>query len=69
MKKKQLENEVFVIQALGASRLRLVAPASFPNSPTRLVEDPGNVPQQSNIIENRSNKDKLQVYLATEILF
>lgn len=50
MKKKQLENEVFVIQALGASRLRLVAPASFPNSPTRLVEDPGNVPQQSNMI-------------------
>lgn len=69
MKKKKLENEVFVIQALGASRLRLVAPATLPNSPTRLVEDPGNVPQQSNIIENRSNKDKLQVYLATEILF
>ena len=44
MKKKKLENEVFVIQALGASRLRLVAPATFPNSPTRLVEDPGNVP-------------------------
>lgn len=69
VKKKKLENKVFVIQALGASRLRLVAPATFRNSPTRLVEDQGNVPQQSNIIENRSNKNKLQVYLAPELLF